>query len=691
MKIVIACGAMPFGPRTPTVGSIGGSEMAALQLAKALGARGHDVHLFCNLPAPNAPDACAPAGYVEAGVTYGDLRSQFGEYVNNVEHDLMIAVRDPQLVAFECMAKKKVLWAHDIFTKRGMGKALSEMGWVFDEIWTVSEWHRHQINEATGYPLDHIVALRNGIVRYDDVETLDRSAKHIIYASRPERGLDNLIMPGGIMDCLPEYTLTVAMYPHFPEHMRPYYEQIFARMREMKNVEFVGGKTNHDLRQMIADSAAYIYPTQFEETSCILARECIEHGTPFVTTSVGALPETLGDCGLYFEDWLFKQGLIEPDRGTPGWCKMFAQFFRETMQDQQTISATMDLMALRDDLYWDGVAEIVEENSLNLTARKQTIGAAIIAMNNEDCILRCLNSLDGQVDAINVALGPTTDGTRRIIEKFGQDHPAITVRIIDVPKIEPWKFGFDNARNVSAESLLTDWVLWIDTDEYLVGDIRKYARENEYNAYMISQHHFTVEPRGNPPQIDRPARLFRNGKGYRAVGHIHEHFEVPEGGPGNAFLLPDVDIGHTGYVNEAVRKQRFDRNWPFLEWQHAEPKLRKIDHFLWFRDIVHRMRAKWMAGEREAAVKLAQEAETYYNEHQLDMSAFGPGIFMALGYLAEAYKLLGKQTLPVKIALQLDDTRGTKFEGSFENYEQFEKVMSQVMKPEFDDRKSRYF
>jgi UDP-glucose:(glucosyl)LPS alpha-1,2-glucosyltransferase len=207
--------------------------------------------------------------------------------------------------------KKKVLWMHDIATKRGMQRAFDNMAWSIDEVWAVSEWHRQQIHKVTGYPLENIKAARNGIV---PVSTIDapHSDRQLIYAARPERGLDNLIMPGGIMDQLPEFNLKVCMYDHFPEHMRDYYNKIMARMREMPNVEFLGPKPQAELRQIIRDSAAYIYPTQFEETSCILAREAVEQGTPFLTTKVGALPETLGPCGIYFEDWLDSKGLAQP-------------------------------------------------------------------------------------------------------------------------------------------------------------------------------------------------------------------------------------------------------------------------------------------------------------------------------------------------------------------------------------------
>lgn len=680
---------MPFGPRTPSVASLGGSETAALELGKALGRRGHDVRMFCIIPPAPAPDHVSD-GYQEDGVTYSHIRG-FGAYAEANEHDLLIGLRDPQIVAMRTKSKKKVLWAHDIFTKRGMQRALDQMAWTFDEIWTVSEWHRQQVHEVTGYPLSNIVALRNGIVQYDDVETLYRGHKEILYAARPERGLDNLIRPGGVMENLPDYTLTVAMYEHFPEHMRGYYEQIMRRMKEMPNVKFVGGVPNHQLRHMIANAAAYIYPTQFEETSCVLARECIEQGTPFLTTREGALPETLGNEGIFFEDWLDKKyGGYALEKGSPEWCKRFAEFFRESMENGSLLAQKSDQMMMRTDLYWDGVAEMVEQQPIPDKV-EQTIAAAMIAYNNEDTILRCLNSLVGQVDAIQIALGPCTDETESVIHSFAKKHPEIEVNVIEVPKIEPRKFGFDDARNKSVEGLEErfDWIFWIDTDEYLVGDIRRYLRNNALQSYLVSQHHFTVEPKGAPTQIDRPARIYRTKQGIKFRGHIHEHAEVPEGGPGRGYLLPDVDIGHTGYANEATRKARFERNFPFLQWEIEEGSDRKINHFLWLRDLVHRMRFEASKKNFDGAIALAKEAETYYNAHWTDMATFGPGVAQSLQYLGEIYTVLGKG-VQIKFALALDD-RNSTWEGKFESYEQFERIVRQLLEPEMKERAGRYY
>jgi hypothetical protein len=65
-----------------------------------------------------------------------------------------------------------------------MTPAIDQVQFAIDEVWTVSEWHRQQIHEVTGYPLESIVALRNGIVAmsdelYDELELIERDPKQL--------------------------------------------------------------------------------------------------------------------------------------------------------------------------------------------------------------------------------------------------------------------------------------------------------------------------------------------------------------------------------------------------------------------------------------------------------------------------------------------------------------------------------
>lgn len=1001
MEIAIVSAAMAFGPETLRYSTVGGSETAGLMAAKEFAKRGHIVNVFTNLPAEGRPDFIRSGEKGDDGVRYLSLEN-FANFVGNTEIDLLVVLRDPRFVATTNQAKKRVLWMHDVATIRGMKRAFEQMAWTFDEVWAVSEWHKNQIHKATGYPLKNIVALRNGIVPVEVAKPPFRLDKTICYAARPERGLANFITEGGIMEHLSDYTLKLSTYANYPKEMEGFYQWCNHRINALPNVELPEELTQTQMRQRLADVTAYVYPTQFEETSCILARECIEQRTPILTTKEGALPETLGECALYFEDWFSIQcnrndgwDQLEPEKGSKDWCALFAEFVRwalESEEGRHAIDVCKVNMDCRSDLYWDGVVDMMLENcdpkevskfsrawslvqdgdvipayhylldgidendwashnllseierfypfilekdnpsyrtladyykefyafkkhelktgeeglrwarsapryqmianvisklpagstvyeygageghvivplamdfpNINFIAfdqvqqnidmhgeygdvpnlqsfraetpkeafllveRKQAdavicvevlehcvepwsvitdveamckeggkviittpIGAwepqtfakkkneyhfrnhiwhldknairkmyaekkdielaaicnghtqdgivignyfytysadhvavqsldpldkalaarsrqscvaAIIAYDNADTILRMLNSLDGNVQAVQIALGPCTDRTPEIIDQWQIDHPWIYVNTIDVPKIaapqrlggsapEGQEFGFDDARNKSVEGLydIFDWVLWIDTDEYLSGNFSQYLRHNCLDGYLIPQHHFTVEPRGGQTQIDRPARLFRASAGYRARGHIHEHFEVPAGGPGHCFMLPNVDIGHTGYVNENVRQDRFARNYPFLAWDHETCSDRKLHPFLWYRDIVHRMRYAMKVQAMDAAVTLAKEGENYYQTHIKDMGNYGAGLPMALAYLAEIRKVLQKG-VPLGISFRLDD-REAGFEGIFLDTAEVRAIIDLMLEPEFRERTSRYY
>ncbi len=987
MEIVIAAGGMPFGPTTLQHKSLGGSETAIIMMANEFKKRGHLVTVFCDLPKEGQPDFHHNGEDSEEGVRWVHC-ANYQNYICNTQCDLLIASRDPRLIALGAAAKKKVLYCHDIATHRGMQTAMDQVNWTIDEVWCVSDWYSEQFHKVTGYPRKNIKTIPNGIVPIETIPA-PRSETQLVYASRPERGLVNLIKEGGVMEHLPEFELKVAMYDHFPEDMKEFYTWIFERIKQCPNVEVIGALPQQQMRQLLADSAAYIYPTQFEETSCILARECIEQRTPFLTTPVGALPETLGDCGLFFEAWD-----TDHKPGSPEWCKDFADWFRLTLEDDILIPDVQRAMAERTDLYWDTGAEAalrharpaksklfsqawslvqdgdvipayalltaqdeldtpsfqlatqieefypfllpeedinyetlasyykrfyafkkpeinygidyarntnrfetikktiaqttkpgdtiveygcgeghisgplakdfpdrefiafdqVQQNvdmvnkfhedfdilnleayvaetpedayrslvlnngveaadavicvevlehcvepwdvargvealvkpggqviittpvgawepmtfevkpeewawrnhiwhldkpaarkmfgkkpamqmislangtdmggrpignlfytfeadhkpikKLNALAKardahaRQTCAAAVICMNDEDTVLNMLHSIDRQVQHVQFAMGPSTDRTRELIVQFFSDHPHMSYNIIDVPKIEAaiekdgeWSegFSFGDARNISTFGLYPqyDWVLWIDTDEYLSGDIARYLRPNALDGYLIPQHHFTVAPRGAPIQIDRPARLFRTTAGFTSVGKIHEHFEKPKGGPGMCFMLTDVDLGHTGYVNEGVRKDRFARNWPFLVWDHATNPERRLGKYLWFRDIIHRMRWATAEGANEAAVGLANEAEKYYNDNWKLMATFGMGTFQAIQYLAEARKVLQKGT-PMKVSIVMDD-RNCELEGLWLSTDELTRVLKQILDPEFKRRGSKYY
>ena len=122
----------------------------------------------------------------------------------------------------------------------------------------------------------------------------------LIYGSRPERGLENLVMPDGIMEKLleraPHIQLKVCGYEHPVDRLEGFYGYLRERIDQLPNCEHIGSLTKERLYQYMSEEAdVWCYPTMFEEVSCITAMEAMAAGLTILTTNIGALPETIGD------------------------------------------------------------------------------------------------------------------------------------------------------------------------------------------------------------------------------------------------------------------------------------------------------------------------------------------------------------------------------------------------------------
>jgi hypothetical protein len=261
-----------------------------------------------------------------------------------------------------------------------------------------------------------------------------------------------------------------------------------------------------------------------------------------------------------------------------------------------------------------------------------------------------------------------------------------------VPLIEPKVFGFEHARNASYDPLAAhfDWVMWVDCDEVLIGQPRRFMRENQFQSLAVCQHHFSCEPRGAPSQVDRPARLVRPREGFRCIGMIHEHFELGlNDGPGRSMVLPEVDLFHKGYKSEEIRRTRFKRNLPFLVWDLEVYPERKLSKYLWLRDLVHQMRYALMEHDQEAAGRFAEAAIKHYNEHWRDMLHFGSGLVQGFQYVSEARQQLGRGA-PVNTSVSFPDGRSVALQGQIEEPEELSRLIEHILSDECQRARSKY-
>lgn len=298
MLIVMHCGGLPFNGQTIKESSLGGSETAAYYLARELAAAGHTVTLFTNHPDAGVFDGVK---YEYAGniTEQTPLGERFTFYAENTPHDICLIQRHLQAFARKWASKLNYWWLHDIAQIRNRDIAVAHL-WNVDRILCVSEFHKAQIAEAWGIEKNFITVMSNGVdlnlFAGEIVAPLNtqEGVRNLIYSSRPERGLINLLMPNGIMEKLKDesFHLYICGYENKTPQMAQFYDYLYARAEELPNVTNLGALTKKQLADVMRQCDTLIYPTTFEEVSCITAMEAMAAGLQIISSEWGALSET---------------------------------------------------------------------------------------------------------------------------------------------------------------------------------------------------------------------------------------------------------------------------------------------------------------------------------------------------------------------------------------------------------------
>jgi glycosyltransferase involved in cell wall biosynthesis len=305
MYIAIHCAGMPFnGDTIPSGKSLGGSESAAYYMAKELVRLGHQVTLFTNYQHLN--DRREVIGQYWDGVLYdwmgvcseaNPLGDRF-HAVMQAPHDVVIIQRHPMAFVKPINAKLTLWWLHDLATYSRSGMVQQHLTNI-DKILTVSEWHRQQVSAVYDIPQEAIIATTNGVdyAMFDGLDGIQREPRSLFYMARPERGLENLVGENGIMEKLTDCHLYVCGYDNTTQEMADYYNYLWQRCEQLPNVTNLGHLGKRQLYEAMAHAELYVYPTTFEDTSCIAALEANAAGLPVMGSDWSATTETLTGGG----------------------------------------------------------------------------------------------------------------------------------------------------------------------------------------------------------------------------------------------------------------------------------------------------------------------------------------------------------------------------------------------------------
>lgn len=283
---------MGFGPDSLTEQSLGGSESAALSMAIELARRGHQVTVFCTIDQP-------AVGHGVRFVPAADYPSFAGE----VPHDVTIVQRALGMLTVETRARLNILWQHDLTSSHQQGEFAGIM-WNLDRIAVVSRYMAEHYQAALRCDAELLWVTRNGIdPGLVPGAPVARDPHKLVYAARPERGLDVLL--GEIMPALlardPRISLDICGYDHSVRRWQTLYATCRTLAERLGDrVRFMPPMAKPALYRHYRSAGAYIYPSPsevlptFREVSCISAMEAMLCGLPFIGSENGALPETLG-------------------------------------------------------------------------------------------------------------------------------------------------------------------------------------------------------------------------------------------------------------------------------------------------------------------------------------------------------------------------------------------------------------
>ena len=229
--------------------------------------------------------------------------------------NLIGSICHPQLIQKD---KANVVWQHLSYDQPNV-QYMRDRKFVdsVDYFLYVSHWQYNKFREHYQIPEYKSFIIKNATPKFEVKPKASEGKIKLLYTSTPWRGLAILIKAIDILNKtrndfeLDIYSSTRIYGDAFEESEKGKFDALFDKCKATDNVNFRGYGLNEQIRQALDDTHIYVYPSIFEETSCLSVIEAMSAGCHVVTTNYGALPETCGEFATMIEFDSSVQNLIE--------------------------------------------------------------------------------------------------------------------------------------------------------------------------------------------------------------------------------------------------------------------------------------------------------------------------------------------------------------------------------------------
>ena len=202
--------------------------------------------------------------------------------------------------------KLNILWQKNSYDQPNLAPWFADKNNHKKYDWYVfnSHWNYEKFRYFFDIPVDRSVVIKNGINNFPTRRPYQKGQPiKILHHNTPWRGLNVLLRamqeikdPNITLDV---YSSTQVYGDSFKQQNDDQFKPLYEQARQLPNVNYIGYETNEYILSHMTDYDLYVYPSIFEETSCVSAMEALAAGVHVITNNFGALYETCAEWPVY--------------------------------------------------------------------------------------------------------------------------------------------------------------------------------------------------------------------------------------------------------------------------------------------------------------------------------------------------------------------------------------------------------
>ena len=202
--------------------------------------------------------------------------------------------------------KLNILWQKNAYNQPNLQEFFRNKDRHKEYDWYVfnSHWNYEKFRYYFDIPTERSVVIKNGLDFFPKRKIYKKGDPiKIIHHCTPWRGLNVLLLA---MQDIKDPNITLDVYSSSKvyrtefsddndKHFYPHYDQA----KQLPNVNYIGYKPHEYIKEVMPNYDMFVYPSIFEETSCVSALEALASGVHVITNNFGALYETCAEWPVY--------------------------------------------------------------------------------------------------------------------------------------------------------------------------------------------------------------------------------------------------------------------------------------------------------------------------------------------------------------------------------------------------------